>query len=222
MAIAESVTFSAELRERSRAMHERAEGSNFTSALLGGDLNREQYASLVAQEWFVYVTLETVGAKLIDDPIAGPFLDPRLTRLAGLESDLAFLLGAGWKERISALPATARYAERLRKVGESWSAGYVAHHYTRFLGDLSGGQVIAAKLREQFGFSEDEGTASYVFPEIASPKEIKDEYRAKLDALPLPPPERSRVIDEVLRAYRHNTEMFADLARAAGLPPAIR
>lgn len=218
MAIAESVTFSTELRERSRTMHEQAEGSSFTSALLAGGLDRAQYAALVAQEWFIYVTLETVGAKLTTDPIAGPFLDPRLTRLAGLEADLTFLIGPGWKDRVTALPATGRYAERLREVGTSWPAGYVAHHYTRFLGDLSGGQIIAAKLRKQFGFAEDEGTLSYAFPGVISPKAVKEEYRAKLDALPLLPDERTRVIDEVLSAYRLNTEMFADLARAAGLP----
>lgn len=218
MAIAESVTFSTELRERSRTMHEQAEGSRFTSALLAGELDRAQYASLVAQEWFIYVTLETVGAKLTADPIAGPFLDPRLTRLAGLEADLTFLIGPGWKEQIGALPATERYAGRLREVAASWPAGYVAHHYTRFLGDLSGGQIIAAKLRKQFGFAEDEGALSYAFPGVISPKAVKEEYRAKLDALPLQPDERTRVIDEVLSAYRLNTEMFADLARAAGLP----
>lgn len=217
MAIAESATFSAELRERSRAMHERVEGSGFTTALLAGELELAQYTSLVAQEWFVYVTLETVAAKLTRDPIAGPFLDPRLTRLAGLEADLELLIGPAWKEQITALPATARYAERLRKVGESWPAGYVAHHYTRFLGDLSGGQIIAAKLRKQFGFGKDEGVLSYAFPGVTSPKTVKQEYRAKLDALALPPEERARMIDEVLLAYQLNTEMFADLARAAGL-----
>jgi len=218
MTIAESVTFSVELRERSRTMHEDAEGSSFTSALLAGELDRAGYASLVAQEWFIYVTLETVGAGLADDPIAGPFLDPRLTRLAGLEADLAFLIGADWKSRVTALPATAHYAARLREVGASWPAGYVAHHYTRFLGDLSGGQIIAAKLRKQFGFGRGEGTLSYAFPGVTSPKSVKDEYRAKLDALPLAPDERASMIDEVLHAYRLNTALFADLARAAGLP----
>lgn len=218
MAIAEPVTFSAEVRERSRAMHEQAEGASFTSALLAGELDRAQYASLVAQEWFVYVTLETVGAALTSDPVAGPFLDPRLTRLAGLEADLAFLVGSGWKSQISALPATERYVARVRQVGETWPAGYVAHHYTRFLGDLSGGQIIAAKLRKQFGFAEGQGTLSYAFPDVASPKAVKDEYRAQLDTLALRPDERARVIDEVLNAFRLNTEMFVDLARAAGLP----
>jgi heme oxygenase len=215
--IAESVTFSAELRERSRTMHDEAEGAGFTSALLAGELSRNSYASLVAQEWFLYVTLETIGAKLVADPLAGPFLDPRLTRLAGCEADLEFLAGPSWKDQITALPATARYTRRLREVGESWPAGYVAHHYTRFLGDLSGGQIIAAKLRKQFGFARGEGTASYAFPDVSSPKAVKDEYRAKLDALPLTADERSRMIDEVLYAYRLNTAMLADIAVAVGL-----
>ena len=39
-------------------------------------------------------------------------------------------------------------------------------------------------------------------------------YREKLDAAPWSEDEKARVIDEVLVAYRFNTELFEDLARA--------
>jgi heme oxygenase len=38
-----------------------------------------------------------------------------------------------------------------------------------------------------------------------------------LDAAPWDSAEQERVIDEVLRAYRFNTELFEDLARAKGV-----
>ena len=43
---------------------------------------------------------------------------------------------------------------------------------------------------------------------------FKEVYREQLDAAPWDAAEQERVIDEVLLAYRFNTELFEDLARA--------
>ena len=82
----------------------------------------------------------------------------------------------------------------------TWPAGYVAHHYTRYLGDLSGGQVIGRRMAELLGEPE-RGTAFYRFAEIQQPKRFKDEYRRLLDAAPWDDDESGRVIDEVRVAY---------------------
>jgi heme oxygenase len=54
----------------------------------------------------------------------------------------------------------------------------------------------------------------YLFGDIAKPKEFKETYRAQLDAVDWDDAERDRVIDEVMVAYRFNTELFLDLADA--------
>ena len=46
------------------------------------------------------------------------------------------------------------------------------------------------------------------------PKAFKETYREQLDAAGWDEAERERVIDEVLHAYRLNTELFEDLTRA--------
>ena len=50
--------------------------------------------------------------------------------------------------------------------------------------------------------------------DIADPAAFKEVYREQLDAAPWDDAEKERVIDEVLVAYRFNTELFDDLARA--------
>jgi heme oxygenase (biliverdin-producing, ferredoxin) len=98
-------------------------------------------------------------------------------------------------------------------VAQLWAGGFVAHHYTRYLGDLSGGQAIRRLMQRHFGF-ETNGVGFYLFEQIADPKTFKDTYREQLDTAGWDESERERVIDEVLAAYRLNTELFDDLAQA--------
>lgn len=217
MTIAEPVSFSQVLRERSWELHQRAEGTTYLQALMDGRLDLEGYAAMVAQEWYVYAELDAAAAAHRDDPIAGPFLSPELARVGRLEADLQFLLGTGWREAITPVPATTRYTDRIREVAADWPSGVVAHHYTRYLGDLSGGQAIARIVARHYGFADGDGVRSYEFPGVGNVKAFKDTYRERLDAAPWSPDERQRVIDEVLLAYRLNTEMFADLAGRLGL-----
>ncbi len=208
--MADILPFSRALRERTRTGHEHSETSGFMADLLSGKGTVQDYIALVSQHYAIYRSLEA-GAELVrHDPIVAPFLSPQLTRLPAIEEDLRFLVGEYWRERIVTLPATARYARRIDEVAASWPNGFVAHHYTRYLGDLSGGQVIRTMVQRQFGF-ETNGVGFYLFDQIAKPREFKDAYRAQLDAVPWDEAERERVIDEVLRAYRFNTEVFEEL-----------
>ena len=115
--------------------------------------------------------------------------------------------------RLEPLPTTRRYVARINQVGAAWAGGFVAHHYTRYLGDLSGGLFIGRLMQRRFGF-ETNGIGFYLFDDIADPKAFKDVYREQLDAVPWDDAEKERVIDEVLLAYRFNTELFEDLERA--------
>ena len=204
--------FSTVIREASRAQHEEAEGSGFGTALVEGRLRREGYAALMAQTYFVYSALEEVTAAQREDPVGGQFFLPQLFRLPSIERDLDHLIGLDWRGAITPLPSTARYADRIRSVGSSWAGGFVAHHYTRYLGDLSGGQIIRRVLHRAYGLSTD-GVRFYIFDEIPKPKPFKDLYRARLDAAPWDDAERMRVVAEVQEAFRLNTALFADLGR---------
>lgn len=209
----EPIPFSTALRERSRTAHSGSEHAGFMDDLMRGRGTRDDYVALVAQHWFIYEALEAAADSMRDDPVAAPFISEKLTRLAAIEADLAFLIGDDWRERIAPLPTTRRYVERIREVGATWPGGFVAHHYTRCLGDLSGGLFIGKLMARQFGF-ETNGIGFYLFDEIADPTAFKDVYREQLDAVAWDAAERERVIDEVLAAYQFNTDLFVDLATA--------
>ncbi|WP_282836669.1 heme oxygenase (biliverdin-producing) [Microbacterium flavum] len=206
--------FSTTLRERSRAAHSGSEHAGFMADLMRGQGTREDYVTLVAQHWFIYEALEAAAETFASDPVAAPFITPKLTRLPALEADLEYLLGPDWRQRISPVPTTGRYVARIREVqGARWAGGFVAHHYTRYLGDLSGGQFIGKIMSRQFELGTN-GIGFYVFDEIADPTAFKDVYREQLDAAPWDAAEAERVIAEVLDAYQLNTDLFVDLAAA--------
>ena len=209
----DTISFSTALRERSRTAHSGSEHAGFMDDLMRGKGTREDYVALVAQHWFIYEALEGATDRMKESPIAAPFLSDKLTRLPALEADLAFLIGPNWRERIEPLPTTVRYVDRINEVGATWPGGFVAHHYTRYLGDLSGGQFIGKLMARQFGFDTN-GIGFYVFAEIADPASFKDVYREQLDAAGWDADERERVIDEVLLAYQLNTDLVLDLAAA--------
>jgi heme oxygenase (biliverdin-producing, ferredoxin) len=205
-------SFSAVIRTASHEQHVEAETSTFMSDLLGGRLGVDAYARYTEQLWFVYEALEAGAERLASDPVAGPFIRPELFRLASLARDLTHLRGAGWRTGLSALPATAAYAARVRECAERWPAGYVAHHYTRYLGDLSGGQIIRDKAERTWGFErKGDGVRFYVFEKIGNPAAFKRGYRKLLDGVRADDLEKQRIASECKRAFALNTAVFRAL-----------
>ncbi|WP_369186974.1 heme oxygenase (biliverdin-producing) [Streptomyces sp. R08] len=205
-------SFSTVIRTASHEQHVEAETSTFMSDLLGGRLDVDAYARYTEQLWFVYEALEAGAERLAADPVAGAFIQAELFRLPALERDLAHLRGADWRSGLTALPATQAYADRVRECAEEWPAGYIAHHYTRYLGDLSGGQIIRDKAERTWGFSrKGDGVRFYVFEGIGNPAAFKRGYRELLDGVQVDDLEKQRVVAECKRAFALNTGVFRAL-----------
>ena len=91
--------------------------------------------------------------------------------------------------------------------------GFVAHHYTRYMGDVSGGQFIRRVAVEAYGFERGAGTAFYDFRALGSLPRFRSDYRDRLDSLELDEAAAGLLIEETRLAYRLNTEVLADLGR---------
>ena len=202
------LALSAAMREGSRAEHEAAEGSSFMSELLDGGIAPEGYTAYLLRLRTVYAAMESVGRQHLDDPFVAAVHHVDLERLAAIDADLDHWAPGGPREVDS--PAADAYAARLR-ASSAWGGLYAAHHYTRYLGDLSGGQAIGRVLDREFDL-EGRGIAFYSFTEFPKPKPYKDGYRARLDALGTDPAETARVVDEVKVAFNLNQALFAELS----------
>lgn len=197
------------MREGSQLEHQAAEDSSFTSELLAGRVNRRGYADYLTRLHRVYVALEDVGHELAADPIARAVLDPGLERRAAIEADLRLWAPYASPEAGDS-EAAATYVDRIRS-SSSWGGLFVAHHYTRYLGDLSGGQAIGRILARTFDLADGAGVAFYDFAAVPKPKPYKDAYRARLDALPLASEDKQRILAEVKAVFGLNGGLFAEL-----------
>jgi heme oxygenase len=136
--------------------------------------------------------------------------------MARIESDLIALGAADWRRRYPALPATAAYARHLRALATSnddldHTVRYLAHHYTRYLGDLSGGQAIAALVARHYGATPQQLTF-FDFSSLGSVVTAKRDYRERLNALPWDDRAVDAVTAEVRVAFAHNGAIFDELA----------
>ncbi|GAA1763522.1 biliverdin-producing heme oxygenase [Nocardioides hankookensis] len=204
------LALSAAMREGSLAEHQAAEDSSFMSELLGGRVNERGYADYLLRLRVAYAAMEELVRAHGDDAGVAAVHDEALERLAAIDADLDHWLGHEGGVRTVDSPAADAYRQRLVDAAAQWPTLLVAHHYTRYLGDLSGGQAIGRILDRTFGL-DGAGIAFYDFPEIAKPKIYKDGYRARLDALDLTAEEQERVVDEVQTAFRLNQALFAEL-----------
>lgn len=213
MSLLESTTtpLSVAMREGSMSEHTEAENAGFTSDLLAGKINELGYLHYLLDLQVVYAALEEVGRELATTSPVDRLHDVRLERAGALAADIAF-----WSERAGApaehtSPAAAAYAERVRATKDN-PVTYVAHHYTRYLGDLSGGLAIGRILARTYGLDADaEGLAFYRFDELEKPKVYKDGYREALDNLPVDEAQRAEIVAEVKAAFGCNQAVFNEL-----------
>ncbi|MFT3715939.1 MAG: biliverdin-producing heme oxygenase [Gordonia sp. (in: high G+C Gram-positive bacteria)] len=204
------LTLAAAMKRGSAAEHEAAEHSPFMEALFSGEVNEAGYADYLRRLRVVYATLESLGHELTDDPVAGPVLDRSLDRLAAIDADLDVWAPGQSHDVVS--EAASAYASAIA-ASATWGGLYLAHHYTRYLGDLSGGQAVGRILDRAFEL-DGRGLNFYTFTDISKPKPYKDVYREKLDAVgaELSANDRLRVVDEVRHAFRLNQNLFAELS----------
>lgn len=202
--------FAARLRAQTQTAHTRAESAGFMNDLMGGAGSTADYVALLGQYFFIYDALERSGERFRDDAIGRAFVDDALLRSEAIAADLQFFLGDDWREALTALPATSAYVATLDALPARGSAQFVAHHYLRYLGDLSGGQIIRVMVQRHYGIPE-EGLTFLSFPLVAKPKTYKDAYRVALNEAAWTPEDRDGFIAEVDYAYGLNFELFTEL-----------
>ena len=113
-------------------------------------------------------------------PALGRLVDYRLDRAPAIEADLVALCGERWSQGIPLLAAGELYARRIAKAAEGDGTRLIAHAYTRYLGDLSGGQILQRLLARSLDLRPSE-LSFYDFSRFSDLDALKADYRQALD-----------------------------------------
>ncbi len=204
-------TFAKQLKEGTKKSHSAAENTTFVKSFLRGVVNKESYRALVNDLYFVYCALEEEVGKLKDHPVVGNLQLPDLERRDSLEMDLRYYYGPIWRSLIKPSEACERYVNRIREVAKNEPELLVGHHYTRYLGDLSGGQILKGIAQKALELGDGQGLKFYDFEKIEDTKAYKAGYRGILNDLPIDQHQADAIIVEANYAFRLNMYMFDTL-----------
>lgn len=216
---ATAVGFAARLRESTRAVHTHAEKTTFIRGFLRGTASPASYIRLLAALHPVYYAMEQELERLASSsPVLKRFDFPALSRTSAIERDLTFLAGPNWRACIPPMEAGEIYARRINFIAATEPVRLIGHLYTRYLGDLSGGQILARIAERSLGLAHGAGLDFYDFEMITDIPAMKNLYRARLDELDaLTEDQRIAVIDEANNAFLHNIAIFDQLKGSAVL-----
>ncbi|XP_037363573.1 heme oxygenase 2 [Talpa occidentalis] len=207
------------LKEGTKEAHDRAENTQFVKDFLKGNIRRELFKLATAALYFTYSALEEEMSRNKDHPAFAPLYFPlELHRKEALVKDMEYFFGEGWETRVQCSEAARKYVERIHYVGQNAPELLVAHAYTRYMGDLSGGQVLKKVAQRALKLpSTGEGTQFYLFENIDNAQQFKQLYRARMNALDLSPKTREKIVEEANKAFEHNMQIFNELDQAGSL-----
>jgi heme oxygenase len=200
-----------QLREGTSKSHSMAENVSFVKSFLGGVVDKNSYRKLVSNLYFVYSALEEAMETNKEHEFVKPIYFTQLNRRQNLEKDLEYYYGANWKSNIIISEATKAYVDRIQLVSRDRPELLVAHAYTRYLGDLSGGQILKKIAQRAMHLSDGSGLAFYEFDKVLDEQEFKQNYKKALDSLVLDTTLADQMVAEANVSFTMNMKMFQEL-----------
>ena len=191
---------------RTKALHLEAERTGIIRDLLRGEADRNGYVLLMRNLLPAYRAIELGLERHRGSAGLGALASYRLDRASTIESDLVALCGERWRQQVPILPAGELYASRIEKAAEGDGGRLVAHAYTRYLGDLSGGQILQRLLARTLDLQPSE-LSFYHFPRFADLDALKADYRNALDKAGASVRDPHALVEEGASAFSLNIDL---------------
>ena len=208
-----AVALAGQLREGTKKSHTMAENTGFVACFLKGVVEKTSYRKLIGDLYFVYKAMEEEIDRLVqeDHPVIKHIGFKELFRRQTLEKDLEFYYGNNWLDQIKISESAQSYVNRIKLVANESPELLVGHHYTRYIGDLSGGQILKKIAKKALNLRGDDGLHFYEFQLIEDEKLFKQSYSEILNKLPIDQKIADNIIEEANEAFAYNMNMFREL-----------
>jgi len=201
------------LDDGTRKSHSMAENTQFVTGFFKGISTRSAFSQLVASLYFVYKAQEEAFDASLDINVQAMDYS-ELRRLGSLEEDMEYYFGADWRQNVKPSPATREYVARIQKISKEQPELLIAHQYTRYLGDLFGGQMMGGMARSTLKLDKGKGTRFYEFDSIpagAATKNFIEAWYARLNSLELSEAQQQEIVDEGNLVFALNIKLFNEL-----------
>ncbi len=213
--------FSVRLRKSVWNLHSMADSSSLTQDIKEAKTTVEDMKKITASLFYIYKALEEEIEKNKNERGVKDIYFKELFRVPNLIKDLEFYFGKNYEDIIYPTVATQLYVSRIKLASSFKPYLLIAHSYVRYMGDLSGGQMIKEMIKESLGLSSNEGVMFYEFEDIENPTEFKKLYRERLDNLDLSEEELQDIMKEANIAFLHNINLFREINRPVIYPDEI-
>lgn len=199
------------LRSGTQQSHAVIEKVGFMKCFVKGVVDRDCFAKFLANLYCIYSELEATLEINLNNPLINTLYFPELNRKAALEKDLKFYYGNDWQSQVKPSPAAQVYISRLRNISTTEPLLLLGHAYTRYMGDLSGGQMLQKVVQSALQLSGYEGTSFYNFEQIPDKTSFKEKYRQRLNSLSIDDATAQKIVTEANLAFQLNMQMVQEL-----------
>jgi heme oxygenase len=196
------------LRGDTKTLHAAAERSGVMRRLAHGELLQSEYVALLENLAEIYRALESELERNHEHPALHWLPLDAVARLGAIQRDID-VLGATAARRCI-VPATDEYVARIRRAGAVAPDLLIAHAYVRYLGDLSGGRILAPIVARCFGRDGRDVTAFYDFALIPDAAAFKRTFRNQLDRV-TDGAVSDGIVEEAKAAFALHERIFREL-----------
>jgi len=190
------------MREKTKIIHNRVETRAFLQNLVKGKVSKELYCQYLVDLKHIYEGLEKKLEKNCLHKATGQLCIPTLYRTKSLEEDIKALGIKNLKPGDKA----QEYCKYLENIEQDKSHVLVAHAYTRYLGDLFGGQLLCKKVDKMW-----KGVTAFYTFKVTSCSKFAREIRNILNTLPLSSIQQDEIVKEAYKAFEFADKMLASL-----------
>lgn len=202
------------LRKATRGLHRQAERAGVIAELIAGRIRAPAYLLLAFNLLPVYRALETSLGDHASLPVLAELVRPELARARLLASDVAILAERLPETPLRLLAEGEIYRCRIETIAKSCPERLLAHAYVRYLGDLSGGQLLARRLARTPGIGP-EATRFYVFSGVNDLSVAKIDYKRAIDRAGRRLLDPAGVLEEACEAFRLTIALSEAVAQAS-------
>ncbi len=196
------------LRERTKGLHTQAERSGTVADILHGRATRADYVLMLRNLLPVYRELERKLADRSGSRALCGVARVELERATAIAYDLDRLF-PDWPT-LAVLQATRDYVSAIEAASVGDGSRLIAHAYARYLGDLSGGQILKRLLQRSLDLPS--GALSFFeFEAIGDIPAFKAEYRAAINRAGDEVGDFDAVVEEGARAFELNIALSTAL-----------